>query len=657
MNGNYVSFSVSGRTFAIRIGPEAKNNIIFSRTLKSLISRLVTNYTFYEEEYTGETKTDDQLRKLILEVEGLCKRQYIEFESATREVGETVDQNAAKLHTFEACKETAIQARNNNLQHEYELFQEKSQTLLIRQLRPYQSKAAFFASKAVMSCNFSVPGSGKTTIAYALFAHLNSIPSESLDFVEKVLVIGPIASFQPWVEEFSQCFGPKRQLSVTVFDKQKQEEINEYCRSKLTSEITVINYEKIRRNVDSIILFLQRNKTLLVIDEAHRMKNPFSQTATAIRKLGNYPRAKLLLTGTPMPNGYEDLFTQFTFLWPDNNLIGFSYDHLKRLTKAGPDSLISKPLIDLLQDNITPFFVRITKEMLALPPVEPPMIIEVELSDQERQLYDMINQSKTNIDPNDQTSIRLLKAKLIRLMQASTNPRLLEKPLKKIQYDMLFGNTVPGDENEGDRSDVTLVPFDPMVLLASSETKNQMTHLIQQIGTSSKLLRVIELLRELLRQGNKVIIWTIFIQTMIDLKALIKSELGLRTELLYGDTKNFRSTIIEEFKHSSDLMVVVANPSAVSESISLHKSCHHAIYLDLSYNATHFIQSKDRIHRLGLPAGTKTHYYFIHSKNTIDEKVYARVTLKETRMINAIENSLPRILYEDSMAELLEDLK
>ena len=221
----------------------------------------------------------------------------------------------------------------------------------------------------------------------------------------------------------------------------------------------------------------------------------------------------------------------------------------------------------------------------------------------------------------------------------------------------MFGNTVPGDNSETDDPDLSLTAFDPMVLLASTETKNQVMRLINEIGTSSKLKQALKLIKELVEQGNKVIVWTIFIQTMIDLKALIRTELNLRTELLYGETKSSRAQIIEEFKHSESLRIVVANPSAVSESISLHRCCHHAIYLDLSYNATHFIQSKDRIHRLGLSADTKTYYYFLQAQETIDKKVYSRVTMKESRMVDAIENSLPPVLSEDTISEFLEDLK
>lgn len=53
-------------------------------------------------------------------------------------------------------------------------------------------------------------------------------------------------------------------------------------------------------------------------------------------------------------------------------------------------------------------------------------------------------------------------------------------------------------------------------------------------------------------------------------------------------------------------MVMVANPAAASEGVSLHRVCHHAIYLDRTFNAAHYLQSEDRIHRFGLPKDQET---------------------------------------------------
>lgn len=654
-----MSLGIEDTSLSFKISSDIRDKTIFFRTLQSLVSKLLSSKNVFQEnnEFSVVASSPDQVKELLVAVYGLCQRQNIAFEPLTLQTHKLVEQIKTKRSNYEVCKNAAMIARNGVLGAEYLSFKHIIDRLMTRTLREYQYRAAFFATKAVMSCNFSVPGSGKTSIAYAAFAFLNSLPENNPEHVDKILVIGPISSFQPWKEEFTQCFGDKRKPSIKILDKLNPEQINTYCRSMLTEEITVVNYEKVRRNADSFRVFLERNKTMLVVDEVHRMKNPLSQTSIAIRKFGDTPNAKMLLTGTPMPNGYEDLFTLFSFLWPDHKTIGFSYDQLKSLSKAGQDSLYAKPTIEALQENISSHFVRITKQMLQLPPPELPVINLIGLSEKERELYEIVNQTKINIDPNDYTTIRLLRAKVIRLMQVTTNPRLLLKPLSKISFDLLFNNSVPDDTNESDDNDsFNPMVFDPLVLMTSQTAKNRLSNLIEEIGDSTKLKTVLNLISELVKQGNKVIVWTIFVQTMQDLRSLIQKELGIAVELLNGQTKNFRAEIIDAFKHSEELRVVIANPSAVSESISLHTCCHHAIYLDMSYNAVHYIQSKDRIHRLGLGPDVKTHYYYLQASNTIDERVYKRVIMKETRMNQAIENELPPILEQSSITEIIEDL-
>ena len=101
---------------------------------------------------------------------------------------------------------------------------------------------------------------------------------------------------------------------------------------------------------------------------------------------------------------------------------------------------------------------------------------------------------------------------------------------------------------------------------------------------------------------------------------------------------------------------MIANPFAVSESISLHKACHNAIYLERSFNAAHFMQSKDRIHRYGLPVGTETNYYYLVSNDSIDETINERLSIKEQRMLNIIE-SMPIPLFKNVTEEGSEDIK
>src|SRR5437588_8148393 len=62
--------------------------------------------------------------------------------------------------------------------------------------------------------------------------------------------------------------------------------------------------------------------------------------------------------------------------------------------------------------------------------------------------------------------------------------------------------------------------------------------------------------------------------------------------------------------------IVVATSRVRGEGISLHTVCHNAIYLDRDYDAAQFLQSQDRIHRLGLPANVITHIEILVAPNS-----------------------------------------
>jgi len=92
---------------------------------------------------------------------------------------------------------------------------------------------------------------------------------------------------------------------------------------------------------------------------------------------------------------------------------------------------------------------------------------------------------------------------------------------------------------------------------------------------------------------------------------------------------------------NNDFKVVIANPFAVAESISLHKGCHNAVYMERDYNCSNFLQSKDRIHRVGLSEGQVTNYYYILSKDSVDDVINQQLNIKVERMERIIDEEIP----------------
>lgn len=185
----------------------------------------------------------------------------------------------------------------------------------------------------------------------------------------------------------------------------------------------------------------------------------------------------------------------------------------------------------------------------------------------------------------------------------------------------------------------------------------------------AKYIAVKQLVDEILSCNGKVVIWTTFIHTIHRLKQYLEGQ-GIPCQELYGATPVekegiddnesvlTREKIVKAFQYPDcPFKVIIANPFAVAESISLHKACHNAIYIERSFNAAHFVQSKDRIHRYGLKPGTVTNYYYVLSRDTVDETVNTRLTEKEHRMTEIME-SMPIPLFNNVSQDLGdEDIK
>jgi SNF2 family DNA or RNA helicase len=182
------------------------------------------------------------------------------------------------------------------------------------------------------------------------------------------------------------------------------------------------------------------------------------------------------------------------------------------------------------------------------------------------------------------------------------------------------------------------------------------------LETPVKYIAVKKLVEKIIQDGGKVVVWATFLHTIHGLKSYL-SENGIMAQELYGaipveqggieqdpeseDQLLTRERIIREFQMDEcPYKVILANPFAVAESISLHKACHNAIYIERSFNAAHYVQSKDRIHRYGLKPGTQTNYYFVISRNSVDETIDERLNEKERRMTEIME-SMPIPLFDN----------
>ena len=128
----------------------------------------------------------------------------------------------------------------------------------------------------------------------------------------------------------------------------------------------------------------------------------------------------------------------------------------------------------------------------------------------------------------------------------------------------------------------------------------------------------------------------------------------------YDDLDETRERVLHEFLTHDGPAVFITNPASCSESISLHHACHDAIYLDRTYDAALYLQSIDRIHRLGLPPGADVTIHLLlathDAQPTIDHLVDTSLTQKRDAMEEVLQGAeLHPSVYELSRPEGTDD--
>jgi SNF2 family DNA or RNA helicase len=498
-----------------------------------------------------------------------------------------------------------------------------------RKLTPFQVRDLRHLLSLPHGANFSVPGAGKTTVTFALHL-LTQVAGQHL------LVVCPRSALSAWKNVIQECLGENASVDVQepfVTLDESSEGNDERLRSGSTRFL--MSYDLMVRQADMLSSYFSRQAVHLVLDEAHRMKAGIaSQRGAFLLNVAPLPARRDILTGTPMPQGPDDLSAQLGFLWPGQGLD-------LQISRGSPP-----------RDVLGQLYVRTTKSELDIPAADREFY-QVDMAEGQMALYGVVrNESLRQLKHSvgrsggEFDAIRARRS-VMRLLQLSTNPVLALQGITE---------SAPGVESG----------IVDQVLLE---------------GPSQKMRAVEAHARRLAQAGRKVVIWTIFTDT---LQALEQMLVDINPVTLYGAVPSgdendpaTREGRIRRFHVDPACMAVIANPAAVGEGISLHTVCHEAIYLDRSYVATHYLQSIDRIHRLGLPPGTETHVHIYQTKaplglGSIDYSVNRRLARKIRGLQQLLndpdlhqlaldeENAIDPIDYDvglDDLIDLIEELE
>lgn len=600
--------------------------------LHSIFSNLPDALLYKETKSVLIPSPEGQEPETLNQIKQILEFKNVEFVLSDAAL-EEVHKYENELNQFDKFSKNAYLIRNNEFKSNSSLLKSKKEfkrvldSTLVRELYPLQELASFHMAFTKNSLNFSVPGAGKTSIVYGAYTYLKSLPKEDPNHVDCLLIIGPIASFRPWETEYTECFGKEvSSFRVSGLNKKAmitREEKQTYFYKENPEEITLMFHGAVNDYKNEVIHFLKKNKCMVVVDEAHKIKRPDKTWGKSVADISREAIARVALTGTPVPNGYEDIYNLFKFIYPFKfrEILGMSYTSLKSLSQIdNPEN--SRVL--RLKDRLSPFFIRIKKSDLKLPP-QIHKNITIKMSDSQRLIYDfLLDTFLENFQSSSSASIKdiLNRARLIRLRQAASDPSMLLGPIKE-EHDRYYNEF----ESINDKVNI----------------EKDVLELIEQFSSEvpSKYIQTKQIVEEVIKKDEKIIIWTIFIHNAKRLQDYLYKN-KVKSKLLIGEIDvDERESTIKKFNNPQDASfhVVIANPFSVSESISLHKGCTNALYLERDYNCSNFLQSMDRIHRYG-QTKSPTYYYLI-SYDSIDEIIDDRLSKKIERMNELINDDIP----------------
>jgi superfamily II DNA or RNA helicase len=401
----------------------------------------------------------------------------------------------------------------------------------------------------------------------------------------RALVVVPTSLIHNWSEELER-FRPG--LRVSTYHGPKRTLDRE-------ADVVLTSYAIMRLDNDQ--LAEERWRTL-VLDEAQNIKNPESQVAQAAQAME--ADFRIALTGTPVENRLEELWSQLHFL--NRGLLGGRRDFQDRYARPigeGDASAASR-----LRDRVRPFVLRRLKRDVApeLPP-RSDVVLHCELSAEERDVYDSVRAaSLSRVVESLRDGGNMMEAleALLRLRQAACHPGL-----------------VPGQDAE----------------------------------RSTKVDLLVERLSQAFEDGHKALVfsqWTSF----LDRVEPALGAAGIAFERLDGSTRD-RPGVIRRFDDAEGASVMLISLRAGGTGLNL-TSADHVFLLDPWWNPAVEDQAADRAHRIGQTRPVVVHR--LVALGTVEERILELHARKRALSEAALgEGGGGSGLTRDDLLALLDD--
>lgn len=416
------------------------------------------------------------------------------------------------------------------------------------------------------------------------------------------LIICPTTIKEDWAEAIAENIPD---ANIEIFNGKKKELYKEGIKN-----FWIINYDILDKRLEELIA-LRPEKA--VFDEAHYIKNGSSKRGKASAKLCQAVPTVYLLTGTPVSNRPIEYFNLLKAV--KHPIANNYYSYAKRYCGAFMQQMRGRQFLNVngatnlieLHDKTKDVILRRTKsQVLNLPP-KIRSIVRAEMSKEYQAQYATAWQN----------------------------------------YYKFFRETVTPEDFE------TYDDYEKKVSNILMARHMIEIGKIQQITSLAKLDRIEADLLNIIEQGNRVIVFANYKETIAQLQARLTANKINFVTIDGSVAQEDRHAVVQAFQTNDEIKVFIGNMRTCREGITLTKAS-IVIFIDLDWDVTKHDQAEDRAHRIGQTGTVNVYYYAI--KNTIDDRIIEVLTEKRIIIEQIIEGKTDRVKKTATTGDLLKSI-
>jgi len=427
-------------------------------------------------------------------------------------------------------------------------------------------------------------GLGKTLQAIiAIIQNQEKISSPSI-------VVCPTSLLYNWLEEINR-FSPKTNAVIVDGVPNQRKKIISNIKDK---DIVITSYTLIQKDIE---LYKNIYFSFAILDEAQHIKNRQTRNAKSVKLLNSIH--KLILTGTPIENSLDELWSLFDYLMP-----GFlsTYDRFteKYIRTTGKTHTKN---IEFLKRKVSPFILRRMKidVLKDLPPVSE-IVYHCKLTEPQLELYKSYAQSA--------------KDELTKLVK--------KEGFEKVQIHIL----------------ATLTRLKQICCHPAIFAKEK-----KEVGDSAKYEMLLELIQNLIDANHKTVIFSQYTRMLQIMREDLQQK-AIKFSYLDGSTKN-RLQIVKDFNENKEVRIFLVSLKAGGTGLNI-TGADSVIHYDMWWNPAVENQATDRVHRIGQKNNVSS--YKLVTVNTIEEKIIEMQNRKKDlvkKVVSCDDEAILKLTWEE----------